>query len=426
MSIDSRKAIDFLEKHGMTPQRVDVLECAGRMRRDMELGLGTTPHSIPMIPTYLKNDGSIAPGKAAIVIDAGGTNFRCAVAEFRDGGCEISNITKRRMPGIEKPASWEEFISFVADSIMPIIDRSDRIGFCFSYSADITPEIDGRVNRIDKEVVVSGCEQQLVGASLKAELARRGIEGKEVFIINDTAAVLLGGAAKLDKSQYGGFIGQVSGTGTNTCCILPLRRITKLSRDEDAGIIVNLESGMYDGLPRGDFDLKVDAASNNPGEKLLEKMTSGVYLSELCRTALFAAEEEGLLCTATADKIRAMGRFDSATVDAWACGEGLDELCADCEERAFIQFLCRAILQRSARCMCVNLMAILMLTGEGIDPERPVCICAEGSLVQKSRVYRPALEKLIEENCAVLGRYAVLRVDYETTLPGSGAAALLN
>lgn len=415
-----------MEKHGMSPERVDVLEYAGRMRRDMELGLGNAPASIPMIPTYLKNDGNIPAGGSAIVIDAGGTNFRSAVAEFGESGCEISNVNKRLMPGIEKPATWEEFISFVADSIMPVIDSSDRIGFCFSYSADITPEIDGKVNKIDKEVVITGCEGELVGDSLVRELSRRGIKGKRVFIINDTAAVLLGGSAKTDKSRFGGFIGQVSGTGTNTCCILPLRRITKLGRNEDTGIIINLESGMYDGLPRGEFDLVLDAATNNPGHKLLEKLTAGVYLGELCRLALFEAEKEGLLSSGAADKVRALGHFDSATVDAWAYGEGHEDLFPDENDADFVQTVCHALFERSARCMCVNLIAILLLTGDGIDPERPVCICAEGSLVQKSRIYRPMLEKLLEENCAVLGRHAVLHVDYETTLPGSGAAALLN
>lgn len=424
--MSSRKALDFLEKHGMSPERVDVLEYAGRMRRDMELGLGDTPASLPMIPTYLKNAGNIPAGGSAIVIDAGGTNFRRAVAVFGENGCEITDVEKLTMPGKDEPATWDEFIRFVADSIMPVIDRSDRIGFCFSYSADITAKIDGCVICIDKEVVVTGCKGQLVGDSLVRELSRRGIEGKKVFIINDTAAVLLGGSAKLDKSRYGGFIGQVSGTGTNTCCILPLRRITKLGRNEDTGIIVNLESGMYDGLPRGDFDLLLDAASNDPGNKLLEKLTAGVYLSDLCRYALFAAGEEGLIDSLTVWNIRALGHFHSAMADNWASGEGLDAVCACSDDADFVQTVCRALFERSARCMCVNLIAILLLTGEGSDPEHPVCIFAEGSLVQKSRNYRPILEKLLRENCAVLGRYTVLNVDYETTLPGSGAAALLN
>ena len=71
--------------------------------------------------------------------------------------------------------------------------------------------------------------------------------------------------------------------------------------------------------------------------------------------------------------------------------------------------------------------AIVLLTGEGTDPARPVCVCAEGSLVQKSRVYRPCLEQLLREEIGEkLGRHAVLQVSSETTLAGSAAAALLN
>ena len=50
-----------------------------------------------------------------------------------------------------QPCTWEEFISFVADRIEPLMGRAESIGFCFSYSADITPDMDGRVIRIDKE-----------------------------------------------------------------------------------------------------------------------------------------------------------------------------------------------------------------------------------------------------------------------------------
>ena len=72
-----------------------------------------------------------------------------------------------------------------------------------------------------------------------------------------------------------------------------------------------------------------------------------------------------------------------------------------------------------------SLAAILLLTGAG--EEKPACICAEGSLVQKGRSYRPVLEQLIEQEIGgKLGRKAVLRISQEATLPGSAAAALLN
>ena len=66
--------------------------------------------------------------------------------------------------------------------------------------------------------------------------------------------------------------------------------------------------------------------------------------------------------------------------------------------------------------------AILLLSGE-----ESAGICAEGSLVQKGRVYRPILEKLVQEVLRdQLGRRVSFTVGYETTLAGSAAAALLN
>ena len=69
----------------------------------------------------------------------------------------------------------------------------------------------------------------------------------------------------------------------------------------------------------------------------------------------------------------------------------------------------------------------MLLTGIGRDKDRPVCICAEGSMIDKSRHFRPyLLEYLKEYGEKALGRYAVMQIGYETTLPGSAAAAILN
>ena len=423
MSTDG--VLAFLERHGMSARLIDPPEEARRMVSAMEAGLRREDDGLPMIPTYLRIDGSVPRGEKAIVIDAGGTNFRCGLIRFTEKGPVLSRVRKTKMPGIERPAGWEEFVSFVADAVEPLAGEADDIGFCFSYSAEITPEIDGRVICIDKEVVINGAEDKLVGASLLRELEKRGVTGKRVVILNDTAAVLLGGAATLDRSRCGGLIGQVSGTGTNTCCVLPLRRIEKLGRDEDTRVIVNLESGSYGDLPRGDFDLALDAESHNHGVKLLEKLTAGVYLGELSRLILHAAAEEGLLGAETMRAIAALGHFDSAELDAWACGEDLG-LCANGGEAEVLQTVARDLFERSARAMCSNLLGILLLTGEGTDPERPAVVCAEGSLVQKGRWYRRSLEDSLSRGAAQLGRFVRLQVGEETTLPGAAAAALLN
>lgn len=416
----------FLDKHCMSASLVVPSQEAEKMKEDMERGLRGEKSSMPMIPAYLSNEGTIAEGEAAVVIDAGGTNFRCALLRFENGTYSLEGSSKCRMPGIDKSADWDEFISFVADNIMPFMDKTDKIGFCFSYSADITPEIDGRVNCIDKEVVISNSAGKLVGASLAAELEKRGALGKKVVILNDTVAVLLGGASALDKKAYSGFAGQVSGTGTNTCCSLPLKRIKKLGRDEDKSILVNLESGMYDGIPVGDFDAELDKNSNNPGSKHFEKKTAGAYLGELFRLMYKAAANEGLLSDEGKSKALALGRIDAGKLDEWSCRENLSELCGSAEDEEFVVELTKDIFERSARCMCTNLLAIMLLTGEGSDADKPFCVCAEGSLVQRGRNYRPVLERLLKEEGGKLGLYAVLKVGDGSTLPGSAAAAILN
>ena len=425
--MSSQTALDFLEKYGMSPERVSPARDAVPMAEEMERGLQGGASSFPMIPTYLSDEGEIPLGKPCVVIDAGGTNFRRALVRFTAEGVQVEQLAKWKMPGVGQPASWEDFIAFTADAIEPLMGEADCIGFCFSYQAEITPERDGRVFKIDKEVVITGCEGQLVGRSLLEELERRGITGKKVVILNDTVAVLLGGLGAGEGAGCGGRIGQVSGTGTNTCCSLPAGRIAKLGLEGEKRMIVNLESGMYDGLPQGVFDRLLDKESRDPGRKLFEKMTAGVYLGELCRDMLKAAAGEGLLSAVAAERVGALGWIDSAVIDAWACGEKLETICRTEDDRAFVQTICAAMFERSARCMATNLAAILLLTGEGTDPARPVCVCAEGSLVQKGRVYRPCLEALLREEIRdKLGRHAVLRVSYETTLAGSAAAALLN
>ena len=418
------RTLEFLDRHGMNPAGIEPLRCVEPMLRDMWQGLRGQKSSMAMIPTYLSNDGNVVPGSSAVVIDAGGTNFRTALLTFTESGYSVDGLKKQPMPGIGQPCTWDEFVSFVADNVEPFMDKTDVIGFCFSYSAEILPDMDGRVNRIDKEVVVKGSEGKLVGASLSKELARRGYPGKRVVVLNDTVAVLLGGAASIDKDKYSGFVGQVSGTGTNTCATVARGDIEKLRLRGEGSMIINLESGQYNGFARGDFDLQLDAASNNPGEKQMEKLTAGVYLGQLCRLMLLAAADEGLLSEEGAKNVRALGSIDSAVIDAWASGEGYENIGSDENDQQLAREFSLALFERSARCMCTNLVALAMLMDAG--RYKPVCVLAEGSLVQRGRHYRPVLEKLLKDCGDTLGIKLELRVGNDTTQPGSAAAALLN
>ena len=416
----------FLEKYGMLPELVDPSLCSDMICEDMKKGLAGEHSFMPMIPTYLVNDGAVPKDEAVIVIDAGGTNFRCALLRFTDSGYELEGLKKCLMPGINEPTTWDEFISFVADMILPFAGRTDKIGFCFSYEAEITPDIDGRVVVIDKEVVIRGSEGKLVGKSLSDELARRGYPGKRVVVLNDTAAVLLGGSASIDKNIYSTFIGHVSGTGTNCCCIVPMKQISKLSSSVDKNIIVNMEAGLYGGVPKGYFDELLDSESHNPGSKIIEKQTAGVYLGELVHLMIDKAAEDGIISGETVRKLKSEGKISSALIDSWAFGNGLNKIFSATDEAEFVKDISLSVIDRSARCMCSLLLAIAKCTGRGGEGDKPICDFAEGSLVQKSLNYRPLLEKYLAEYGEKTGKIIKLLIGSDSTLPGAGAAALLN
>ena len=421
------RAAEFLEEHSLLPGTIDLRQCSLKMAEHMRAGLEGRMIDMPMIPTYLKGIGSVTPGKNAIVIDAGGTNYRTALAAFSPEGCHITGMKVCKMPGTDKPVTWDEFIAFVADSIMPFTGYADVIGFCFSYNADITPDMDGIVHRIDKEVVITGCEEQRIGRSLIAELEKRGVARKKVVILNDTVAALLGGAVNLDKDQYSDFIGMICGTGLNTCASVATDKIIKLEGDYSGSMLINLESGTYSGMPSTDVDDTVDEHSNNPGEKRMEKMCSGAYIGEVCHTAFRFAAAEDYVSVDTLTKMDAIPHFDGAVVDSLACGHDPFQLFDTEEEMQFSKDVALALFERSARCAAANILAILELNGTGREADKPACVCAEGSLIAKSKYFLPFMEKALAEAAAGPDpRYVKVVLGHDTTLPGSAVAALLN
>ena len=80
--MSSLAAREFLEKYGMSPERIAPARDAVAMCEAMERGLRGEPSPFPMIPTYLSDEGEIPLDRPCVVIDAGGTNFRRALVTF--------------------------------------------------------------------------------------------------------------------------------------------------------------------------------------------------------------------------------------------------------------------------------------------------------------------------------------------------------
>lgn len=105
-----------------------------------------------MIPTYVSCDRKLPLNKYAVAIDAGGTNFRTALLKFTEDGASLEQFNSYPMPGTRGKVTWQEFICFAADCIRPLMRYTDRIGICISFPTEVTPERDGIICRLTKEV----------------------------------------------------------------------------------------------------------------------------------------------------------------------------------------------------------------------------------------------------------------------------------
>ena len=59
--------LEFLRRHGMAPEFIEPMANVEPMLRDMWQGLRGQKSAMAMIPTYLSNDGVVAPGSTAVV-----------------------------------------------------------------------------------------------------------------------------------------------------------------------------------------------------------------------------------------------------------------------------------------------------------------------------------------------------------------------
>ena len=416
------KVAQFMKDHGMDAERVDLAEYTKAFADAMHAGLAAPQKNMPMLPTYLYSSGKLKKGEKAIVIDAGGTNFRTALIGFDGKKAVIDALDKRPMPGAEEPAAWEQFISCVADCVQPLLKQAKDIGFCFSYPVEITPECDGKVLGLTKQVEIEGAVGSYLGASLREELGKRGEKPGRIVVLNDTPATLLAGRV-LSKGSYDGYIGLVAGTGCNTCCEIECDKIEKLGLTGGRKMLVNLESGSFREFPRGDADLAMDEDLPDTGAYVAEKMISGRYLGQVCMYTLKMAAKEGLFSERATEIIEKMTEVTTPTIDKW--GSARFPKGFNSEDRVNLVYIISEVFERSARCIASMLCGILEITGAGSS--RPACIAVDGSLYSESKLLRPELERFMDVYAGeIMGRrYEFVNAE-NMSLIGTAAAVLMS
>jgi hexokinase len=435
------KIKQFLQKYRLDASEIDFEENCRLFMNEMTKGLEGKESSLAMLPTYLEISDVLPEGEPVLVLDAGGTNLRAAVVRFSgEKKPIIENFAQYPIPGTHGETGKEEFFQGLAEALLPLIPLAPEgtpIGFCFSYPTEMTPDLDGRLLKLTKEIAVRDVEGAMVGENLFKALRQIGYRGeKKIVVLNDTVATLLAGQTVTMERCYDSFISLILGTGTNTAYIEENSRIKKLSGlASGRSMIINVEAGSYAQAPRGKLDLELDRELSDPGFYVFEKMISGAYLGKLVWKALQKAAAEGIFSPGFT---RALSRGeDLKTRDVndflhyppgagnplYRCiaREGTENL----RDSARAYRIMDGILERAALLTAINLSALILKTGKGLNPCRPVCITAEGTTFYSLKGFKNwvdyYLKKYLVEERGIF--YEFVRVDH-ATLTGAAIAAL--
>ena len=425
------KAESFLQAHKMLASQVNLEELVNGFLKHMEAGLKGEPSTLMMLPTYIEAEGDVKANDPVVAIDAGGTNFRVATVYF-DNNLKLvtENIRHYKMPAVEKELSKKEFFDTFAEYLSDYKDVSEKIGFCFSYAAEIFPNKDGKLLEWSKEVKAPEVIGEMIGEQM---LAAMGTPDKQLVLMNDTVSTLLAGKAETAGKTYDTYIGFILGTGTNTSYIEANKNITKTpDLSLDSSQIINIESGNFGNAPRTDIDITFDNTTKNPERYSFEKMFSGGYFGGLCTTTLKIAADEGLFSFRTKGQVKNLPELSSEEVNKYVCCTGMDEnqlnlVLVTTEDKEIASGIVNGLIERAAKLVAANLAAVILKTGKAKTAEKPVLMTIEGTTFYKLHNFQKMFEAFLQKFLSGENQryYEIVEVE-NSSLLGAAIAALVN
>jgi hexokinase len=422
---------EFLDKHQLRASKIDMSGLVDSFLSEMIKGLEGQVSSLRMIPTYIEADNEFQTDLPVLAIDAGGTNFRTSLIKFNvKGELEFGDINNFKMPGIEKEISSEEFFSAIGNYIKALAEKSQRIGFCFSYPTEILPDKDGILLQFCKEVKAPEVVGKRIGQSLLEELKT---PEKSIVLLNDTVATLLAGKSASYGRKYDSYIGYILGTGTNTCYIEKNQNILKNNQlNPEKSQIINIESGNFGLAPRTDLDISYDQTTTNPGQYTFEKMFSGGYFGGLCLSVLKTAAKEGVFSPEASEKLQKIKDLSSEEANAYLIGlksEGniLSTCFTNNKDITSAKEIINTLIDRASKLVAGNLSAVILKTDKGKSPDKPILITIEGTTFYKLHNLRSRFENYMSEFLnGEQKRYVEFTDVAQSSLIGAALAALID
>ena len=264
----------------------ELKKIAGSLEEKINEGLKKDKMEIRAIPTHINPKDDIPDGKV-LALDWGGTNFRAAIVEYKNGNPTIIEGPVKRLLNAETTAGFmrDDLFREMASTIgeLRTLDSSvTRIGFCFSYPTASRLNGDAILLGWTKDMDIPDMVNEPVGEPFVKYLnSHKDINTQftDIKVINDTVACLFAG---LKETGYDSYIGLIVGTGTNMAGLMRLDKIEKLgNKSSDALIPINLESGNFNPPCLTVIDGLVDAVSDNKGKQRFEKAISGGYIGKV-------------------------------------------------------------------------------------------------------------------------------------------------
>ena len=398
---------------------------------EMTTGLMGKEKSLQMLPSFIDFNTRMETNKRVIVIDAGGTNLRVACVYYDAfGKMLIEYYMSYPMPGSIGKTDKKTFFSSLAGYLMPIIEKSDRIGFCFSFPSRIYPNKDGEIISFSKEITIYDSQGCFLGEELNEQFKMRGISKKKITVINDSVATLLSGMIADQDRTFNSHVGFVYGTGINTAYIEQIPNISKLERYGKllGEMAVNIESGRYSGFQQGTYDRELDMTTSNPTQYTFEKMVSGRYLGNLILRCIKGAAYHDLMSADLTDKIKNCEVLELREVDQFLLyPEGkntLSNICIDQNDRIAVIYIIEALYERAAKLIAISFDSVFRKINRERDANNSVCITVEGSSFYKSLLIKPKLEYYLKNRNNKNGAYYEIIKVQEATLIGAAVAAL--
>ncbi|KAF1392977.1 hypothetical protein PFLUV_G00033620 [Perca fluviatilis] len=329
---DPTKKVDrFL--YAMRLHDDQLSDISARFQAEMRKGLSAESNaaaSVKMLPTHVRSTPDGSEKGQFLALDLGGSRFKVLQVKVREG----MGIRRGGVEMVEKtyPIPKElligrgtELFDHVSESLKDFLheknislEKKHPLAFTFSFPCEQSTLNQGLLVNWSKNYRARGLQGKDVVQALREAIDRTGGMDVEVLaMVNDTVATMM--TCGFDD-QYCD-VGLIIGTGTNACYMEELRHIDLVEGDEGR-MCVNTEWGAFgdDGALNDyitEFDRDVDAASNNPGKQILEKMVSGMYLGELVRLVVLKMAKLGLLFDGhVSDALRTKGKITTAHVAA--------------------------------------------------------------------------------------------------------------